>query len=69
MLCCWISAAVSLVSWLVHILAVPALTIFFVIVLYAIITAKHPPNIDIYESERTFQDPGATGTTNSLVNN
>ena len=61
MLCCLIDAIVLGATWLVPILIVPALSILAVIVIYAIATAKHPPKVEVYESEKTFRDPSNPG--------
>ena len=61
MICCWISSIVSLATWLVPIIAVPALAIISVVIIYAVITAIHPPIIEVYESEKTFKDPKTSG--------
>ena len=68
MICCWlycwpilVTSIASLATWLVPIIAVPALAIISVVIIYAVITAKHPPIIEVYESEKTFKDPKSSG--------
>ena len=66
-LCCWISSFSSLLTWILPIVIPPALLVVFVISIYAISTAKHPPKIEVYKSEKTFQDPNNEGKIGSYV--
>ena len=51
----------SFVTGYLPLIAIPALLLLIIIVIYAIMTAKHPPNINIYETEKVFKDPSNSG--------
>ena len=51
----------SFVTAYLPLIAIPALLLLIMIVIYAIMTAKHPPNINIYETEKVFKDPNNSG--------
>jgi len=53
----------SFVTAYLPLIAIPALLLLIMIVIYAIMTAKHPPNINIYETEKVFKDPNNSGKT------
>ena len=60
LLCC-LSALISQVIMLIQLLIVPAILILLLIVIYAIVTAKHPPAIEVYESEKAFKHSNDSG--------
>ena len=54
LLCC-LSPLISQVIMLIQLLVVPVIFILLLIVIYAVVTAKHPPAIEVYESEKAFK--------------
>ena len=46
---------------LIQLLIVPAIFILLLIVIYAVVTAKHPPAIEVYESEKAFKHTNDAG--------
>ena len=60
LLCC-LSPLISQVIMLIQLLIVPAIFILLLIVIYAVVTAKHPPAIEVYESEKAFKHTNDAG--------
>ena len=67
MLCCWISSFFAWVTWLLPLAILPVLIVMTITVIYGILNAKHPPKINVYDSEKTYQDPNSDCTSGNVL--
>ena len=56
-----LSGMSTFITGYLPLIAIPAILIVILTVLYAIMTAKHPPNISIYDTEKVYKDPNNSG--------
>jgi len=56
-----LSGMSTFITGYLPLIAIPAILIVILTVLYAIMTAKHPPYISIYDTEKVYKDPNNSG--------
>ena len=55
------SAFSSFATGILPLIVIPAILLLVIVIVYAIVTARHPPNINVHESEKVFKNPRDSG--------